>query len=67
MLGPVVHQRIRPLISKVTQQDLLVLKDLLEAGKVMPVIDKTYPLSEVPTAIRDWEHGHAHGKTAITV
>ena len=43
------------------------MKELLEAGKVIPVIDKTYPLSEVAEAIRYLEEGHAKGKVVITV
>lgn len=67
LIGPVVHQRIRQLTAKVTREDLLTLTDLIEAGKVTPVIDTTYPLSEAPKAIRHWEDGHAQGKVAITV
>jgi len=51
----------------VNQKDLLVLKELIEAGKVTPVIDSTYPLSEAPEAIRYMHEGHAHGKVVITV
>jgi len=51
----------------VTREDLQTLKDLIEAGKVRPIIDRTYPLSEVPDAIRAWERGHARGKVVITV
>jgi NADPH:quinone reductase-like Zn-dependent oxidoreductase len=46
---------------------LIVLKELLEAGKVTPVIDRTFPLSEVPEAIRYLESGEAQGKVVITV
>jgi len=49
------------------KKDLLFIKELLEAGKVVPVIDRTYPLSEVPEAIRYLEEGHAQGKVIITV
>src|SRR6266699_156476 len=48
------------------KKDLLFIKELLEAGKVVPVIDRTYPLSEVPEAIRYLEAGHAKGKVVIT-
>ena len=43
------------------------MKELFEAGKVEPVIDRRYPLSEVPEAIRYLEEGHAKGKVVITV
>jgi NADPH:quinone reductase-like Zn-dependent oxidoreductase len=46
---------------------MLVLKELIESGKVTPVIDRTYPLSEVPEAIRYLEEGHARGKVVISV
>ena len=49
------------------QQDLLTLKKLLEAGKVVPAIDKRYPLNEVPEALRYLGSGHAKGKVVITV
>jgi NADPH:quinone reductase-like Zn-dependent oxidoreductase len=67
MLSPFVSQRLGTFIAKQNGEDLLVLKELIEAGKVMPVIDKTYPLSEVPDAIRYLEQGHARGKVVITV
>ena len=43
------------------------MKELLEAGKVVPIIDRCYPLSEVADAIRYLEEGHAQGKVVITV
>jgi NADPH:quinone reductase-like Zn-dependent oxidoreductase len=49
------------------QQDLLAIKELIEAGKVMPVIDRTYSLPEVPQAMRYLGEGHARGKVVITV
>ncbi len=49
------------------KKDLVVMKELLEAGKVVPVIDRRYTLSEVPEAIRYLEEGHARGKVVITV
>ena len=48
-------------------QDLVVLKELIEAGKVRPVIDRSYPLSEARQALDHVGAGHARGKTAITV
>jgi len=61
------RQRLRPLVSKERSEDLLVLKELIEAGKVTPVIDRTYPLREAPEAIRYLEEGHARGKVVIRV
>lgn len=49
------------------KKDLLVIKELLEAGKIKPVIDKCYPLSETAEAIRYLETGHARGKVVVTV
>jgi NADPH:quinone reductase-like Zn-dependent oxidoreductase len=54
-------------IAKQKGDDLLVLKELIEDGKVTPLIDRTYPLGDVPTAIRYLEDGHARGKAVITV
>jgi len=54
-------------IAKPNQKDLVFLSELLEAGKVVPVIDRSYPLSEVAEAIRYLEEKHARGKVVITV
>jgi NADPH:quinone reductase-like Zn-dependent oxidoreductase len=56
-----------PFITKANRADLLVLKDLIEADKVSPVIDRTYTLTELPEAIRYLETGHARGKVVITI
>ncbi len=53
--------------AQVKKEDLLTLKEMLEAGKIVPVIDKRYPLSEVPEALRYLGTGHARGKIVITV
>ena len=50
-----------------SQKDLAVLAVMMQSGKVKPVIDRTYKLSEVPEAIRYLEQGHARGKVVITV
>jgi NADPH:quinone reductase-like Zn-dependent oxidoreductase len=69
--GPLVSlfvgQRLRGLTSKVKQEDLRTLTELIEAGKVKPVIDRTYPLIETPQALRYLEGGHPRGKVVITV
>jgi len=57
----------KPWIAKANKKDLVFIKELLEAGKVAPVIDKRYPLSEVPEALRYLEQGHAKGKVVITL
>jgi len=53
-------------IAKLTKDDLNVLRDLMQSGKVAPVIDRTYKISETQDAVRYLEEGHAHGKVAIT-
>jgi NADPH:quinone reductase-like Zn-dependent oxidoreductase len=67
LLSPFVSQRMCTFICKENHEDMLVLKELIEAGKVTPFIDRTYPLSEVPKAVRHLEEGHARGKVVITV
>jgi hypothetical protein len=67
-LSRLVGQRLRMLSSKPRQEDLQVLRELIEAGKVTPVIDRTYPLREVPETIRYLVEGHGGGgKIVITV
>ena len=60
-------RKIASFVARVTQADLTFLKELLESGKVVPVIDKKYSLSEVPQAIRHVEDGHARGKVVISI
>lgn len=67
LLSPFVRQTLRPLFSTVTADDLRRLRELLDAGKVVPVIDRTWPLSEAAAAVRHLEAGHARGKVAIRV
>ena len=67
MLSPFVSQKLGTFVAKQNSEYLMVLKELIEAGKVTPVIDRTYPLSEVPSAMRYVEAGHARGKVVITV
>jgi NADPH:quinone reductase-like Zn-dependent oxidoreductase len=79
-LGPIGHsaalsvasfrasQRVVPLfLAKLSKEDLVLLQGLVESGKVKPVIDRTYSLSETSEAIRYLEQGHARGKVVITV
>jgi len=67
LLSPAVSQRMVFFLARQNKADLAVLRELLEAGKVTPVVDRTYPLSEVAEAIGYLEEGHARGKVAITV
>ncbi len=71
LLGPWLSmagsKKMGELSWKPNQKDLLFLKELLESGKIRPVIDRRYPLSEVPEAIRYIETGHAKGKVVISL
>ena len=62
-----VGQKFVPMVAKNDKTDLLFLRDLMEAGKVTPVIDRTYPLSEAAEAVRYVETKHARGKVVITI
>jgi NADPH:quinone reductase-like Zn-dependent oxidoreductase len=62
-----VGQRMVMLMAQLRRDDLVVLKELIEAGKVTPVLDRTYPLNEAAEAIRYLESGHARGKVVVTV
>jgi len=71
ILGAVVtsrlgRQQVRPFLAPVSRDNLLILKELIEAGKVTPVIDRTYPFDEIPEAVRHLESGHVAGKVVIT-
>jgi len=61
-----VSQKLLPFLAHLSQQDLVLLQELLETGKVTPVIGRSYPLSQVGAAIRYLEEGHARGKVVIT-
>jgi len=70
LLGPLLsmgRQRFGNVLVKPNQADLLVLKELCETEKVRPVIDRRFPLSDVPSAVRYIEDGHARGKVVVTV
>jgi NADPH:quinone reductase-like Zn-dependent oxidoreductase len=69
-VSPVVSQRmVMTAVSgaKETKQDLVTLTELIEDGKITPVIDRTYPFEEIPAALRYQEEGHAAGKVVITI
>lgn len=77
-LGPMAHlirvrlasvigsQTAAPFLAKTNKDDLIFLQQLLAAGKVTPVIDRSYPFVDIPSAIRYLAEGHARGKIAIT-
>jgi NADPH:quinone reductase-like Zn-dependent oxidoreductase len=67
LLSPFVSQQFSFFLADVNPKDLTFLSDLMQAGKVTPVIDRRYELSEAPQAIRYLEEGHARGKVIITV
>ena len=62
-----VRQQLRPSIKYQNHKDLVALKELVEAGKVTPVIDGSYPLDQTPVAIGHVGDGHAKGTVVITV
>jgi len=67
MLSPFVSQEFILILAKMDREDLAILGDLMSDGKVTPVIDRSYELSEVPDAVRYSEEGHARGKILINV
>jgi NADPH:quinone reductase-like Zn-dependent oxidoreductase len=66
-LNAVVGQRLRPLPDTWTREHLLAVTELVEAGKVTPVVGRTYPLADTAAGLRYLEEGHARGKVVITV
>jgi NADPH:quinone reductase-like Zn-dependent oxidoreductase len=62
-----VRQRLRPLPDSWTREHLLAVIDLIEAGDLTPVIDRTYPLADTAAGLRYLEQGHARGKVVPTV
>ena len=66
VLSPFVSQKFVTFMAKLSKEDLAILGELVEAGKVTPVIDRCYSLSEAPEAILYLEQGHAQGKVVIT-
>jgi len=67
VLSRFVSQTFVVFVAKITTEDLSVMCELMKAGKVRPVIDRRYSLTEVPEAVRYVEQGHARGKIVITV
>jgi NADPH:quinone reductase-like Zn-dependent oxidoreductase len=67
LISPFIRQTLRPFVAKPSSNDLQFLRELIEAGRITPVIDRTYRLSEAPDAIRYLETGRAQGKVVISV
>ena len=67
LLSPFVEQKFVMLLAQMKQDDLAILGDLMQSGKMTPVIDRSYKLTEVPAAIRYSEEGHARGKIVINL
>ena len=66
-VSPFISQKFKLFIAKLLQDDLTVLRDLMQEGKVKPVIDREYPMSETADALAYLEEGHARGKIVITI
>ncbi|MCW2701868.1 MAG: Alcohol dehydrogenase zinc-binding domain protein, partial [Blastococcus sp.] len=66
-LNAFVPQRLRPLPDAWTREHLLAVTELVEAGKLTPVVGRTYPLADTAAGLRHLEEGHARGKVVITV
>jgi NADPH:quinone reductase-like Zn-dependent oxidoreductase len=67
IISPFVSQKMGMMMAELSQKDLTLLGDMMQSGKVKPVIDRNYKLSEVPAAIAYLDEGHARGKVIITV
>ena len=67
MLSPVISQRMVFFLAQQNKADLTVLHELIETGKVTPVVDRAYPLAQAADAIRYLEQGHAKGKVIVTI
>src|SRR5437588_1309080 len=67
VMAPFVSQKMGMMMAELKKSDLAILGDMMQSGKLKPVIDRTYKLSELPAAIAYLEEGHARGKVVITV
>jgi NADPH:quinone reductase-like Zn-dependent oxidoreductase len=67
LLSPFVSQELAPLINSENADDLIVVTELVESGKVTPVVDRTYPLEQAAAAIRRMQDGKARGKLVVSV
>ncbi len=67
LLSPFIHQLGKPYLASPNNKDLVALKELIEADKVTPVIDRVFPMSKTAEAFRYLELDHAQGKVVITM
>jgi NADPH:quinone reductase-like Zn-dependent oxidoreductase len=67
LISPFISQKMGMMMAQGNKDDLNILADLMQSGKVTPVIDRTYPLSQIREAMKYLEAGHARGKVVITV
>jgi len=66
-VNPVVRQRLRVLPTRQDRAELAAVTALVDEGKLRPVVDRTYPLADVPLALRQVEEGHTRGKIVIII
>jgi NADPH:quinone reductase-like Zn-dependent oxidoreductase len=67
LMSPFISQKMGMMLAEIRQDDLTKMSELMQAGKVTPVIDQTYPLSQIREAMKYLEAGHARGKVILTV
>jgi NADPH:quinone reductase-like Zn-dependent oxidoreductase len=68
ILSPFIEQEVGMMMADSNQKDLTMLADMIQAGKLRPVIDRTYKsLTQIPEALRYLEEGHARGKVVVTI
>ncbi len=67
LLSPFISQQMGAMLAELDPKDLAILADLMQSGKVTPVIDRQFKLSETPAAVQYLEEGHARGKVVITL
>ncbi len=67
VISSMMRRKVKCLTAKPNRSDLVILKEMIEAGKIVPFIDRTYSLSEIPEAIRQLEQRHVRGKVAISI
>jgi NADPH:quinone reductase-like Zn-dependent oxidoreductase len=67
VLKPFISQEMKMMLAEMNRKDLIILEELIQSGKMKPVIDKTYTFNQLPEALRYLEEGHARGKVVVSV